>query len=142
MKFASLVNTVVAINPSVALYLPSWLAQHNKAVFGWLLLADELVVECWLREKSADSCGAANCGETNATDLSPLVEARWQTPPYQRYSTNVRTRRAICPPCGATRTERTADARGFRFAGLLAFLKLAVWNDDRLSATTHAPPLL
>src|SRR5271169_6677167 len=58
-------------NPNFDIYLPSWLAQHNKVVFGWLFLVGELVVVgCWLRAKSAVSRRAANCGshETNATD--------------------------------------------------------------------------
>jgi hypothetical protein len=58
-------------NPDFDIYLPSWLAQHNKVVFGWLFLTGELVVVgCWLRAKAAVSSRAANCGshETNATD--------------------------------------------------------------------------
>jgi hypothetical protein len=35
--------------------------------------------------------------------------------------------------------ERAADARRFRLAGLLLFLKIAVWNDERVvSDGTHA----
>jgi len=38
------------------IYLPNWLAQHNKVVFGWLFVAGELiVVGCWLKAKSAIS---------------------------------------------------------------------------------------
>jgi len=38
------------------IYLPNWLAEHNKVVFGWLFVAGELVVVgCWLREKFASS---------------------------------------------------------------------------------------
>jgi hypothetical protein len=34
------------------IYLPNWLAQHNKTIFGLLFVAGELVVlGCWLREK-------------------------------------------------------------------------------------------
>ncbi len=34
------------------IYLPNWLAQHNKVVFGALFVASELVVlGCWLRER-------------------------------------------------------------------------------------------
>jgi len=33
---------------------------------------------------------------------------------------------------GRPAAERAADARGFRSAGLLIFLKLAVWNNDRV----------
>jgi hypothetical protein len=36
------------------IYLPNWLAQHNKAVFGVLFVAGELVVVgFWLRDKFA-----------------------------------------------------------------------------------------
>jgi len=36
------------------IYLPNWLAEHNKVVFGWLFVAGELVVlGCWLRQKFA-----------------------------------------------------------------------------------------
>src|SRR5579872_1761379 len=38
------------------IYLPNWLAEHNKVVFGLLFVAGEiLVVGCWLRERSAVS---------------------------------------------------------------------------------------
>jgi hypothetical protein len=34
------------------IYLPNWLALHNKAIFGTLFIAGELVVLwCWLRQK-------------------------------------------------------------------------------------------
>lgn len=34
------------------IYLPNWLAEHNKLVFGLLFVAGELVVVgCWLRGK-------------------------------------------------------------------------------------------
>ena len=33
---------------------------------------------------------------------------------------------------GRPAAQRAADARGFRSAGLLIFLKLAVWDDDRI----------
>ena len=43
------------------IYLPIWLAQHNKLVFGWLLVAGELVVVgCWLRQRFATSLRAVN----------------------------------------------------------------------------------
>jgi hypothetical protein len=36
------------------IYLPNWLAQYNKVIFGVLFIAGELVVlGCWLRERSA-----------------------------------------------------------------------------------------
>jgi pimeloyl-ACP methyl ester carboxylesterase len=39
-------------NPNFDIYLPNWLAEHNKVVFGWLFVAGELVVVgCWLRER-------------------------------------------------------------------------------------------
>jgi hypothetical protein len=34
------------------IYLPNWLAQHNKVIFGVLFVAGEFVVlGCWLRER-------------------------------------------------------------------------------------------
>jgi hypothetical protein len=43
------------------IYLPGWLAEHNKVVFGWLFVAGELVViGNWLRDKFAASLRAAN----------------------------------------------------------------------------------
>jgi hypothetical protein len=34
------------------IYLPNWLAQHNKVIFGVLFVADELVLlGSWLRER-------------------------------------------------------------------------------------------
>jgi hypothetical protein len=36
------------------IYLPSWLAEHNKMIFAWLFVAGELVVDvCWLRNRFA-----------------------------------------------------------------------------------------
>jgi hypothetical protein len=36
------------------IYLPNWLAEHNKVVFGVLFVAGEfVVVGCWLRERIA-----------------------------------------------------------------------------------------
>jgi hypothetical protein len=36
------------------IYLPNWLAEHNKVVFGWLFVAGELVVVgCWLKKRLA-----------------------------------------------------------------------------------------
>jgi hypothetical protein len=38
--------------PNFDIYLPSWLAEHNKVIFGVLFVAGELVVlGCWLRER-------------------------------------------------------------------------------------------
>jgi hypothetical protein len=43
------------------IYLPYWLAQHNKVVFGWPFVAGELVVVgCWLRGKFAASLPLTN----------------------------------------------------------------------------------
>ena len=43
-------------NSNFDIYLPSWLAQHNKLFFGWLFVAGELiVVGCWLRQRFATS---------------------------------------------------------------------------------------
>lgn len=34
------------------IYLPNWLAEHNKVIFGVLFVASELfVLGCWLRER-------------------------------------------------------------------------------------------
>ena len=41
-------------NSNFDIYLPSWLAQHNKLVFGELFVAGELVVVgCWLRQRTS-----------------------------------------------------------------------------------------
>ena len=38
--------------PNFDIYLPSWLAEHNKVIFGVLFVAGELLVlGCWLRER-------------------------------------------------------------------------------------------
>jgi hypothetical protein len=38
------------------IYLPNWLAQHNKVIFGALFIAGEWVVlGCWLRQRTAPS---------------------------------------------------------------------------------------
>jgi len=43
------------------IYLPNWLARHNKVVFGVLFIAGELVVlGYWLRDKYAASSRQAN----------------------------------------------------------------------------------
>jgi len=45
------------------IYLPSWLAQHNKVVFGVLFVAGEFVVlGWWLRERYATSSRQAKHG--------------------------------------------------------------------------------
>jgi len=41
---------------SFDIYLPNWLARHNKDIFGALLVVGELVVlRCWLRAKAAST---------------------------------------------------------------------------------------
>jgi hypothetical protein len=41
-------------NPNFDIYLPNWLAEHNKLIFGSLFVAGELVLlGYWLREKFA-----------------------------------------------------------------------------------------
>ena len=43
------------------IYLPNWLAQHNKVIFGTLFVAGESVVlQCWFRQKFATSSRQAN----------------------------------------------------------------------------------
>jgi hypothetical protein len=38
--------------PSFDIYLPNWLAERNKVIFGALFIAGELAVfGCWLRER-------------------------------------------------------------------------------------------
>ena len=38
--------------PNFDIYLPSWLAEHNKVIFGVLFVAGELaVLGCWLRKR-------------------------------------------------------------------------------------------
>src|SRR5579864_1653662 len=42
--------------PNFDIYLPNWLAEHNKVIFGVLFIAGELVVfGCWLREHRSAS---------------------------------------------------------------------------------------
>ena len=42
--------------PSFDIYLPNWLAEHNKAIFGVLFIAGEWVVlGCWLWERHTAS---------------------------------------------------------------------------------------
>ena len=41
-------------NPNFDIYLPNWLAEHNKFIFGCLFIAGELaVVAYWLRARLA-----------------------------------------------------------------------------------------
>jgi hypothetical protein len=48
-------------NPNFDIYPPSWLAQHNKVIFGMLFVAGELVVVgCWLGGKFASSLRTVN----------------------------------------------------------------------------------
>ena len=43
------------------IYLPNWLAEHNKAIFGTLFVLGEFVlIACWLRDKSTSSLRTAN----------------------------------------------------------------------------------
>ena len=48
-------------NSNFDIYLPTWLAQHNKVVFGLLFVIGELVVVAfWLRERFSTSPQAEN----------------------------------------------------------------------------------
>ena len=48
------------------IYLPNWLARHNKVIFGVLFVAGELVVlGCWLRERYAQSPRGRRSDEGN-----------------------------------------------------------------------------
>lgn len=58
------------------IYLPNWLAQHNKAIFGVLFVADELVVlGCWLAScMRRQPIGSV----THAVDIQhPPRDLRW-----------------------------------------------------------------
>ena len=47
--------------PNFDIYLPNWLAQHNRVIFGVLFVAGELVVlGYWLTERYAASSRQAN----------------------------------------------------------------------------------
>ena len=38
------------------IYLPNWLARHNKTIFGTIFVVGELVVlRCWLKEKNSSN---------------------------------------------------------------------------------------
>jgi len=56
------------------IYLPNWLAEHNKLIFGLLFFVGEFVViGRWIRVTSGISLQAANSGShgTEAADLDP-----------------------------------------------------------------------
>ena len=56
-------------NPNFDIYLPNWLAEYNKVVFGWLFVAGELViVGCWLRGKFAASLRTVNRASDAASE--------------------------------------------------------------------------
>ena len=56
-------------NSNFDIYLPNWLAEHNKVVFGWLFLVGELViVGCWLRERFANSLRNSKSASRRAND--------------------------------------------------------------------------
>lgn len=45
------------------IYLPNWLAEHNKFIFGMLFVVGEvIVVACWRKEKLATSHQIRNSG--------------------------------------------------------------------------------
>ncbi len=45
--------------PNFDIYLPNWLAEHNKVIFGTLFVVGEgVVVACWLMGRSADQRGS------------------------------------------------------------------------------------
>jgi hypothetical protein len=49
-------------NPNFDIYLPNWLAEHNKQIFGTLFLVSEVIVLwCWLKRTRLSS---ANDGGT------------------------------------------------------------------------------
>ena len=56
-------------NSNFDIYLPNWLAEHNKVVFGWFFVAGELVVVgCWLRGKFAASLRTVNRASDGASE--------------------------------------------------------------------------
>ena len=78
-----------------------------------------------------------------ALGLSPLVQAGWA---HASRVERVPLVAALAEPAiffaGRPAAERAADARRFRVAGLLIFLKLVIWHDDRVVRDrTHAPLL-
>ena len=51
------------------IYLPNWLAEYNKLIFGILFLVGEFVViACWLRDKSMSSLRTANVTSHRANE--------------------------------------------------------------------------
>ena len=56
-------------NSNFDIYLPNWLAEHNKVVFGWFFVAGDLVVVgCWLRGKFAASLRTVNRASDEASE--------------------------------------------------------------------------
>jgi hypothetical protein len=56
-------------NSNFDIYLPNWLAEHNKVIFGVLFVAGELVVVgCWLRGKFAASLRTVNRASDGASE--------------------------------------------------------------------------
>ena len=43
--------------PNFDIYLPTWLATHNKAIFGILFVVNELIVLLWWKHKSSNKKG-------------------------------------------------------------------------------------
>src|SRR5579871_3308278 len=75
-----------------------------------------------------------------ALSLSPLVKASWaDASSIERIPRMTALAEPLVLFTRRPAAQRAADARWFRLAGLLLFLKLAVWNDDRIvSDPTHA----
>jgi hypothetical protein len=61
-------------NSNFDIYLPIWLAQQNKLIFGWLLVAGELVlVGCWYRQRFATSLRAGNHSSHEPTKETSIM---------------------------------------------------------------------
>ena len=71
-------------NPNFDIYLPNWLAKHNKVVFGWLFVAGDLVVVgCWLREVQGDyekwtTCRLQSKSDERREKVRGSSRAGWQ----------------------------------------------------------------
>ena len=59
-------------SPNFDIYLPNWLAEHNKLIFGTLFVAGELVfLGYWLRQKFNTSLAEINTESHGADEQHP-----------------------------------------------------------------------
>ena len=55
--------------PNFDIYLPNWLAEHNKVILGTLFVVGEgVVVACWLRVKFPATLRVRNCASHEANE--------------------------------------------------------------------------